>query len=189
MIQFKSIAFIFIGFINRANFHKSTSFYFFSECSLSKSQCVTFFDRIVSNPNSMFSLSATFSINPARSIISWLVGSKINCELNPFAIIKSQKTKIQLNQNSIFFCFSILSFAIETSRKSINLLWFLIWICSSFFKNHANFCFVRLTFSCAAEHVRAPMRLPWRYIFRFTLWEYNWETENMQWELHLQSKC
>src|SRR5574344_866412 len=26
-----------------------------------------------------------------------------------------------------------------------------------------------LTFACAAEHVRAPMRLPWRYIFRFNL--------------------
>jgi hypothetical protein len=30
-----------------------------------------------------------------------------------------------------------------------------------------------LTTSCAAEHVHVPMRLPWRYIFRFTLREYN----------------
>ena len=141
-------------------------FIFFSECSLSKSQCVIFFERIVSNPNSMFSLSANFSINPARPIISWLVSSITSSEL-----------------------FSILSLALATSRNSIYLLWFLKRIFHHFFKNHTKFYFVRLTFSCAAEHVRAPMRLPWRNIFRFTLWEYNCETENMQWELHLRSKC
>ena len=141
---------------------------------------------------SKFNVFIVIEIFNKSSTANYFLTSQLN---NQFWIKSICNYQIAKDENSIksksghFFCFSILSLAIAKSRKSINLLWFLNLIFSSFFRNHTKFYFVRLTFSCAAEHVRAPMRLPWRHIFRFNLWEYNCETENMQWELHLRSKC
>ena len=112
----------------------------------------------------------------------------LTCRLNNQSWIKSicnyqiAKVEISIKSKSVkFFIFKFYHWQLRHQEQQL--------IYSPFFKNHTNFYFVRLTFSCAAEHVRAPMRLPWRYIFRFNLWEYNRETENMQWELHLRSKC
>ena len=131
----------------------------------------------------MFSLLSNFPINPARPIISWLVSSMISRELDPFAIIKSPKSKIQLNQIPIIFCFSILSLAIVKSRKSITLLLFLNRIYSSFFRNHTKFYFVRLTLRLIASRMWITFEAtPVVTFFRFIYEKIVLYRKNVQWD-------
>ena len=147
MIQFKSIAFIFIEFINRANFHKSTSFCFFQNVHYQNFSALHFLTKSFQISFQCFHCHRIFNKSSTANYF-------LTCRLNNQSWIKSicnyqiAKVEISIKSKSVkFFIFKFYHWQLRHQEQQL--------IYSPFLKNHTNFCFVRLTFRLAALDSRA----------------------------------